>query len=183
MSIAPRIAVTRIARSLAGSLLIGALLAGALAPALSAQSQLEQPPAEDGPHQPHPEALEAIDRVKSPFCPGFMLEVCPSPYAAALRDTLDMMARQGVDSDSLVEWTLARYGDTLRALPEKRGRSLVAWIVPPLAVVLGIATVVVVLRRIRRPREGPPPEDVSPEERERLDEALRELEAEEETAF
>ena len=164
------------------------MLAGALALAAppapaAAQAQHERPPVDKGPHTPHPQALEAIDRLKSPFCPGFMLEVCPSPYAAALRDTLDTMARDGVESDSLVSWALARYGDTLSALPPARGRSLIAWIVPPAAIILGITAVVVALRRLRRPHEGPPPQQVSEEERRRLDEALRELEAEEETQF
>jgi cytochrome c-type biogenesis protein CcmH len=168
------------ARFLALPLLCALLVAPAAA---TAQAQHERPPVNDGPHTPHPEAREAIDRIKSPFCPGFMLEVCPSPYAAALRDTLDTMAREGIESDSLVEWALARYGDTLSALPPARGRSLIAWIVPPAAVLLGIGAVVVALRRLRRPHEGPPPEQVSEEERRRLDAALRELEAEEETQF
>jgi cytochrome c-type biogenesis protein CcmH len=163
--------------------LAGALLIGAPALPAAAQAQHEAPPPDSGPHTPHPEALKAIDRVKSPFCPGFMLEVCPSPYAAALRDTLDIMARDGIKADSLVDWALARYGDTLSALPPARGRDLIAWIVPAAAVILGIGTVVVVLRRLRRPTEGPPPGQVSDEERQRLDAALRELEAEEETQF
>lgn len=164
-------------------LLAWIILLGTDPVAASAQAQHERPPAERGPYQPHPEALEAIDRVKSPFCPGFMLEVCPSPDAAALRDTMDAMARRGISTDSLVEWTLARYGDTLRALPTVRGRSLIAWIVPPLAVTLGITAVVLVLRKIRSPRAELIGEDMSDEERERLNEALRELEAEEETSF
>src|SRR5688572_18794674 len=133
--------------------LVGALLIGAPALPAAAQAQHEAPPPDSGPHTPHPEALKAIDRVKSPFCPGFMLEVCPSPYAAALRDTLDIMARDGIRADSLVDWALARYGDTLSALPPARGRDLIAWIVPAAAVILGIGTVVVVLRRLRRPHE------------------------------
>ena len=160
--------------------LAGALLL-AVPSAAGAQAQHERPPAGKGPHEPHPEARAAIDRLKSPYCPGFMLEVCPSPQAAALRDSLDMLARQGVSTDSLVAWVLANHGDTLNALPPARGRDLVAWIVPPLAALLGMAAVVVVLRRIRRPRELPPPEEVSEAERQRLEEALRELEAEEET--
>ena len=112
-----------------------------------------------------------------------MLEVCPSPYAAALRDTLDIMAREGIETDSLVEWALGRYGDTLSALPPVRGRSLIAWIVPPAVVILGVTAVVLALRRMRRPHEGPPPEQVSEAERQRLDDALRELKAEEETQF
>ena len=109
----------RPAHLLAALPLLCAVLVGAPA-AVSAQAQHERPPANEGPHTPHPEALKAIDRIKSPFCPGFMLEVCPSPYAAALRDTLDIMAREGLESDSLVAWALARYGDTLSALPPAR---------------------------------------------------------------
>src|SRR5687767_6561234 len=90
--------------------LVGALLVAAPSLPAAAQAQHERPPVDSGPHSPHPEALKAIDRVKSPFCPGFMLEVCPSPYAAALRDTLDIMARDGIKADSLVDWALARYG-------------------------------------------------------------------------
>jgi len=162
-----------------------ALLAtSVLAPApLAAQAQHERPPESEGPYTRHPDAVQAIDRLKSPFCPGFMLEVCPSPNAAALRDTLDMLARSGMETDSIVEWMLASYGEQWRALPLARGRSLIAWIVPPLAVILGIATVVIVLRRMRRPPTGPLPDEVSDDEEARLAEALRELDAEEEATF
>ena len=65
--------------------LVGALLLGAPASPLAAQAQHERPPVDSGPHTPHPEALKAIDRLKSPFCPGFMLEVCPSIASARPR--------------------------------------------------------------------------------------------------
>lgn len=170
----PRLAVVR---------LLWALVLVAPSAGLAAQAQHERPPEGDGPHSPHPEALEAIDQLKSPYCPGFMLEVCPSPNAAALRDSLDLLARQGWSADSLVEWMLANHGDTLRALPPTEGRSLIAWLVPPLVGAAGVAVVVLVLRRLRRPRPETPPEEVSDEERARLDEALRELDTEEEPLF
>lgn len=145
--------------------------------------EARSPRAGSGPVEPHPEAVEAIGRLKSPFCPGLMLEVCPSPEAGALRDTLEMMARAGVESDSLVSWTLARYGEEWRAVPQTRGTGLLAWIVPPLAIVLGVGLVVVALRRLRG--DGDDPEggsgearQLSPEEERRLSEALGELERE-----
>jgi cytochrome c-type biogenesis protein CcmH/NrfF len=161
---------------------LGCLYLGTAAPA-AAQSQNERPPANKGPSVWHPEALEAIDRLKSPYCPGFMLEVCPSPQAAALRDTIETMAEGGIRADSIVEWMLATHGEEWRALPPTSGRSLIAWIVPPVAVVLGILAVVVVLRRVRKPHEAPPRDEVSPEESARLDAAIRELETEEEPLF
>ena len=139
----------------------------------------------EGPTRVHPEAQEAIDRLKSPFCPGLMLEVCPSPQAEEVRDSLNALAHRGVESDSLVAMMLATYGEEWRALPEPRGRGLVAWLVPPLALLLGLVGLVVGLRRFGGGPGAGPGEDVeiSAEEQERLDEALHELETEEEPLF
>lgn len=133
----------------------------------------------DQPVPLHPEAEEAIARLRSPWCPGFMLEVCPSPQAAELRDTLRMMAQEGIGADSLVEWTLARYGEEWRALPEARGTGLLAWLIPPAMLILGAGIVVVVLRRLRKGSEGYRPgeaPELSEEDERRLQEALDELE-------
>ena len=134
----------------------------------------------DAPVPLHPEAERAIGRLRSPWCPGFMLEVCPSPQAAAFRDTLRMMAQQGVEADSLVEWALARHGEEWRAMPRAEGTGLLAWIIPPVILILGAAVVVVVLRRLRRDSEGyRTGEDVpemSEDEERRIEEALRDLE-------
>src|SRR5687767_7299807 len=58
----------------------------------SATSAVQQSPAERGPTVRHPEATKAITRLKSPYCPGFMLEVCSSSGGAALRDTIEGLA-------------------------------------------------------------------------------------------
>ena len=163
--------------------LLLALLAASAPAGATAQAQNERPPANKGPSVWHPEALKAIDLLKSPYCPGFMLEVCPSPNAAALRDSIGMLAEGGMSADSIVVWMLGRHGEEWRALPQTTGTSLIAWIVPPLAAILGIATVVLVLHRLRGPSDGPLADEVSDAERARLDAALHELEAEEETSF
>ena len=36
-----------------------------------------------GAFEPHPQAEEAISRLYSPFCPGFMLEVCTAAQSAS----------------------------------------------------------------------------------------------------
>lgn len=141
--------------------------------------------APEGPTRVHAEAQDAIDRLKSPFCPGLMLEVCPSPQAGDVRDSLNALAHRGVESDSLVALVLAAYGEEWRAVPEARGGGLLAWVMPPLVLLLGLVGLVVGLRRFTgapagEGEEGP---DISEEERERLTEALHELEAEEEPLF
>lgn len=138
---------------------------------------------ETAPHQVHPEAREAIGKIRSPYCPGQMLEVCPSWQAAELRDSIDQMAREGLSADSLVELVIANHGEEYRALPKGTGTGLLAWVMPPAALLMGLAVVVVVLRRLRGTAAGAGEGmdgDISEEDRERLDAALAELEAMEE---
>lgn len=137
------------------------------------------------PLQPHPEGEAAISRLKSPYCPGLMLEVCAHPDSKDLRDSLQAMAYDGASADSLVSWMLGTYGEEYRAVPQARGSGLWAWIMPPLVLVFGLVLVVVVLRRIRL-REGQPrgpAQPLSPEDRSVLAEALEELKAAEEVPF
>lgn len=129
----------------------------------------------------HPEAGEAISKLRSPFCPGFMLEVCTSGDAEVLRDSLQAGALAGLGADSLVEWMIALYGEEYRALPETSGSGLLAWVVPPLALLLGLSLVVVALRRLKGPSlvaDGNA--GITDAERDRLDAALAELEEMEE---
>jgi cytochrome c-type biogenesis protein CcmH/NrfF len=137
------------------------------------------------PTRQHPEAEDAIDKLKSPYCPGLMLEVCTSLGGALLRDSLQVMAAEGWTSDELVDWVLENHGDTLLALPRAEGRSLVAWVMPPAVFLLGLTGVVVALRAMRR-KAGPDELEgvaLSADEEARLGEALRELDEEEEPVF
>lgn len=168
------------------SRILTALLAALLLPAaVAAQSQREVPRDQPGQYVKPPAAQEAIDKLKSPYCPGLMLEVCPSPGGAALRDSLADLAEQGWTADQIVEWVITNHGEEWRALPKAEGRSLVAWIVPPLGVLLGLVLVVVVLRKMRAGRDVVTPleDELSDEEETRLREAMKELDKEEEATF
>ncbi len=138
-----------------------------------------------GPLEPHPAADEAIARLKSPYCPGQMLEVCTSYTGALLRDSIQTLAREGMTTDELVEWMLARHGEEYLAYPRASGAGLLAWLVPPIAMVVGVLVVVATLRYMRR--SAPPEETVttelSSEEEERLREAMKEMDSAEEPVF
>jgi len=169
------------------------------APAPSLEAQIPQ--GVDGSYEPHPEALKAINRLLSPYCPGFMLEVCPSSEAQRLRDDIHARALEGARADELVEWMVGEYGEQYRAVPKRSGAGFFAWVLPPLALVLGSLGVWMALRRFgpreevladgvggaggsaaasgsRSPSEGETPLDpsVDPETQARLKAALRELE-------
>ena len=171
-------------RGLAALVAVGALMAVVPSPTAGAQSAGAQDAVDQtsGPVEPHPEAVEAVTHLKSPFCPGFMLEVCPSPQAAELRDTIEVMARSGMESEEIVEWVLARYGEEWRALPKTEGKGLVAWLGPPVALLLGIGVVVLVLARVlRRRRDDEGQSDasagLSAAEERRLAQAVRDFDA------
>ena len=157
---------------------VAAVAAGAAGCGAGAPAELSELAARDASAaavELHPEAIEAIGRLRSPFCPGLMLEVCPSFNAVALRDSIQGAAEAGWDADSLVEWMIARHGEEYRALPRARGSGLLAWAIPPTMLLLGTGVVVLVLRRLRGEPEVPPPA-LSEVEGERLAAALAELE-------
>lgn len=141
----------------------------------------------EGPVRPHPEAERAISRLRSPYCPGLMLEVCPSESADLLRDTIQMRAAEGWEADSIVEWVLANHGEEWRAVPRTEGSGLWAWLAPPAFLLLGLGLVLVALRRLRGPfvaaGAGAPRPEVSDEDRERLRSAIREMEEREEAGL
>jgi len=154
------------------------------ASSLSAQSQYELPRGEGEPYRAHPEAVEAVNKLKSPYCPT-MLEVCPSPGGAALRDSIADLADEGRDADWIVEWVIARHGEEYRAVPPKTAGGFVAWWMPAFGAVMLFFATIWVLQRIRRdPEEKPAPvTDVSDVDEARLRAAMRELDAEEEATF
>lgn len=162
---------------LSSSLLLAAMLAPGPAGA-------QKPSASGETLEVHPEAKAAIDRIRSPYCPGMMLEVCTSAGGAMLRDSIQSMAEAGLDADSIVELIIADYGEEWRAEPLRSGTGLWAWIIPPAILLAGSAAVAVVLARRRREGapEGPARE-VAPEEDRRIREALRKLDEEEEPVF
>lgn len=154
--------------------------------AVAGQAQYELPRGEAGPMAWHPQAKEAIEQLKSPYCAGMMLEVCSSSQGAALRDSIQQLALGGQTSEELVDWVLANHGEQYRALPERSGMSLIlAWLVPPFAVLLGVGIVVVALRKMRSdaPKVAVPEGPLSAEDEARLRDALDELDVEEEATF
>lgn len=155
---------------------------------LASGASAQKPPATGEALQVHPQAKAAIDRIKSPYCPGMMLEVCTSSGGAMLRDTIQRMAEAGLSSDSIVEIIVGEYGEEWRAEPLRSGTGLWAWVIPPGVLAGGLALVGIVLARRRRlAREttsgAAAPAAVAPDDEERLKAALKELDEEEEPVF
>ena len=165
------------------SLFSGIFLVALLLPVAGLEAQTR--PTLDEPIQPHPEGESAINQIRSPFCPGLMLEVCPTTQAKLLRDSIQMMAHDGASADSIVQWMLANHGDEYRAVPQARGSGLWAWVMPPLALIAGLIAIILVLRHLRGRQEVGPleVEEISEEDESVLAAALSELKSSEEVPF
>jgi cytochrome c-type biogenesis protein CcmH/NrfF len=156
--------------------MLGALvLLGLPSPAV-AQEVDSLPQEQPRPTTVHPEARRAISEIRSPYCPGLMLEVCPSPSAADLRDAIDDLARAGLSADSIVERVITTYGEEWRAVPLREGTGWWAWLMPPAVLLLGLAAVAVLLARRRRSVLGASaPVEVNAEDSAKLDRAMKDL--------
>ena len=165
--------------------LAAGLLAAVLPTGAVAQAQTELPRDRPGVYERPQAAKDAIDQIKSPYCPGMMLEVCSSLAGAALRDSISRLAEEGWTTEQLVDWVVANHGEEYRALPKAEGRSLVAWVVPPLGALVGLLVVILTLKALKKQRiEVAPIEgELSDEEEARLKAAMKELDKEEEATF
>jgi len=158
-----------------------ALVSFVLAPSATAG---QEAPRSGEPLVVHPEATAAIGGIKSPYCPGQMLQTCPSPGAAVIRDSIQQLAEAGLSADSIIELVLSDYGQQWRAAPEPSGTGLWAWLLPPAGLVGGLFAVGMVLARRRREGEiAEAMDDPSPDEEARIREALRKMDEAEEPAF
>jgi cytochrome c-type biogenesis protein CcmH/NrfF len=67
-------------------------------------------------------------------------------YSDRMRSELIAAVDKGDNDDLTLQWFVQKYGTTVLAAPTTKGFNRVAWIMPYLALVLGLATVVVIVR-------------------------------------
>lgn len=117
------------------------LLATVLASTVVADTALD-PRVEEGTH--------AISQsIISPFCPGRVLSECPSSQAAELKQEIRTRLGQGEEQQAILDSLYDRYGSEIQAVPSMRGFDLLAWVVPPLFMILGVFLIVIWVRSQR----------------------------------
>lgn len=94
-------------------------------------------------------AQKIFDTVFSPFCPGRLLRDCPTFKATDLKNTIRSSVAAGRSDEEIVADLVNAYGNSIKALPEKHGFGLVAWVAPFLFFLGGLCLLWAWLKRSR----------------------------------
>ena len=95
-------------------------------------------------------AQRLFGALMSPYCPGLTIATCPSPGADSLRRDIRARLARGDAPRTIVDWYVASWGEQVLGAPPARQLGLVLWVLPGLALVLGVAGLVLWLRALRR---------------------------------
>jgi len=104
--------------------------------------------------------------LRCPVCQGLSVADSPSESALAMKAEVEDLVALGYDTDQVIEYFEASYGEFIRLEPKFEGVNVFVWAAPVLLVVLGGAWVIgsVSLAGRRRAREAaaPSPTSASP---------------------
>lgn len=143
--------------------------------------------AQDGGPTPIPVSDNDVNRVAKqlycPVCPNTPLDVCETQACQDWRAQIKDQLGQGWSDEQVITYFVAQYGGRVLAEPKRSGFTSFVWILPVVAVGIGLIVLAQLLRQWRRQRAAPavaqPPvaaaADISPEVLERLEKELREI--------
>jgi cytochrome c-type biogenesis protein CcmH len=77
-------------------------------------------------------------------------------YSTRMRDELTAAVTRGDSDNNVLQWFIQTYGTTVLTVPTEHGFNRVAWIMPYLALVLGIGAVTLLAGTWRKRPPGPP---------------------------
>lgn len=120
-----------------------------------------------------------------PVCPNTPLDVCETQACQDWRAEIRTQLSSGWSEEEVMAYFVERYGERVLAEPERGGFTSLIWILPVVAVLLGLAIVVQALRSWRARRQqaasahipdlAAETGTVSPETRARIERELQDL--------
>ena len=114
-----------------------------------------------------------------PVCPNTPLDVCETKACQDWRAQIRDQLARGWTEEQIISYFVDQYGERVLAEPRRGGFTSLVWILPIIAVALGVTVTVQVVRGWRRgSSEGvtvEPPTELPPETVARLERELRNL--------
>ena len=148
-----------------------ALIVTALILLASAVSAIAQTPAGQVDEQ---QVYEVASQLRCVVCQNLSVADSPSEMANQMRGIVRERLAAGQTPAQVRQYFVERYGDWILLAPPREGFTLIVWLAPIVAVVVGVIVVALLLRRWTSGRRtAPPPVDAAMSERIR-----RELERE-----
>lgn len=98
-------------------------------------------------------AQEVGGLLRCPVCQGLSIAASPVPAAQSMQAKVRDLLAAGYSEDQILTFFESSYGEFVRLSPKAEGFNLVVWILPLVAVLLGVLLIV------RRVRSVPAPAD------------------------
>lgn len=114
---------------------------------------------------PSDSALDAqttaiASQLRCPVCQGLSIQDSPADLAKQMRAIARQQLAEGRSPEDVRRYFIARYGEWILMAPPTHGFSGLVYLVPLLLLAIGVAVLVVALRRWTAPAVGSVPEDV-----------------------
>jgi cytochrome c-type biogenesis protein CcmH len=129
---------------------MGALLLFAAAPGLASNEGIALSPEQEA------RARAIDDQLIAPCCFSQTVANHSSPVAESIKAEVRQMLAAGSTEREIMDFYVGKYGERILATPRASGFNLLAYVMPAFALTVGLAGVVIVLRRWRRPRSSQP---------------------------
>lgn len=101
-------------------------------------------------------------------CQNLSVADSPSEMATQMRALIRERLIAGDSPDQVIQYFVDKYGEWILLAPRRRGFTLLVWAAPALALLAGLATVALRLRRWTRPRPAPRRDAIDPALRDRV---------------
>ena len=86
-----------------------------------------------------------------PVCENTPLDVCPTQACAQWRELIRQKLGEGQSEAEIKAYFVAQYGDRVLASPPARGLNWLVYVIPPLAILVGVYILYRALKAWRKP--------------------------------